>query len=316
MQGAIDLVHINPLLKHLIAVNVDKYLRYRGQEGRGRPGDLRPFLRFRQELLGVRPQKVDVLSGAVLQDESHPAGGADARYGRRRERERYSLWDAAHAPVEARHDGPVFLLRALALVPGFERDEEKPAVGVRHPGEHAVADHRGAVLHTGDLHDDLFELPGGGIRSLQRGGIRQLHAGVEIALVLLRQKAARHSLAQYADRTAHDDEQEQADDELADEPAADAHVAVGGLAEQGVEPAVEGAQGAAGLLLGLQDQGGKRRAEGQRVEGRDNNRDGDGDCKLLVELTRDTGDEDRRQEYRREHERDRHHRPGNLFHGF
>ena len=101
----------------------------------------------------------------------------------------------------------------------------------------------------------IFSILAGGVRALQGGGVGQLHAGIKIALVLFGQEPAGHLLAEHPDGAGHHDEQEQADDALADEPPAEPHVAVGGLAEHVVEPAVERSQGAAGLLLGLQDQG-------------------------------------------------------------
>ena len=139
--------------------------------------------------------------------------------------------------------------------------------------------------------------------------------GVEIPLVLLGQKSAGDPLADHADGTGHDHQQDQADHELANEPPGELHVAVRGFAEEIVEPAVERPQGTAGLFLGLQDQGRQGRAQGQGVEGRDDDRDGDGHRKLLVELARDAGNENGGQKDSGEHQGDGDHRPGDLLHG-
>jgi hypothetical protein len=66
--------------------------------------------------------------------------------------------------------------------------------------------------------------------------------------------------------------------------------------------------------LGLQQQGAEGRAQGQRVERRDDHRDGDGDRELLVELAGDPGNEGGRHENRRQDDGDGDHRPGHLLH--
>ena len=50
-------------------------------------------------------------------------------------------------------------------------------------------------------------------------------------------------------------------------------------------------------LLRPQQQRGQRRAQRQRVEGRDDDGDRDGHRELLIQPTRDAGDENRRDEY-------------------
>jgi hypothetical protein len=100
-----------------------------------------------------------------------------------------------------------------------------------------------------------------------------------------------------------------------DQVPAGAHVAVGGAAEPAVEAAEERAQRTAHLLPRPQEQGGERRAQGQRVEGRDQHRDRDRDRELLVHPAGDPRDERGRDEDRGEDERDRHHRAGHLLHG-
>ncbi len=85
--------------------------------------------------------------------------------------------------------------------------------------------------------------------------------------------------------------------------------------EDAVEPGEEASQQTLGLCLGLEQQGAERGAEGERVEGGEENRDRDGDGELLVEATGDAGNEGRGNEDRGEDERDGDDRAGHLLHG-
>ena len=82
------------------------------------------------------------LPDAVLENEGHPAGGADARNGRRREGKADGPGNLAQFPVQVCHDGLVLFLGLLALGPILQGDEEEAAVGVLHLAQHAVADNR------------------------------------------------------------------------------------------------------------------------------------------------------------------------------
>ena len=93
--------------------------------------------------------------------------------------------------------------------------------------------------------------------------------------------------------------------------------AVGGAAEEFVEQPKAPAE-KAGLpffVLGLEQQGCERGRKGQRVEGRDQHRDRDGDGKLLIHAPGYAGDERRRDEHCGEDEGDGDHRTAHFFHG-
>ncbi len=93
------------------------------------------------------------------------------------------------------------------------------------------------------------------------------------------------------------------------------NVAVGGPAEDPVEPVVELLQRAGALLLRLEEQGAEGRGEGKGIEGREDDRDGDGHGELLVELAGNAGDEGRRDKDRRQDDGDGDDRAGDLLHG-
>ena len=95
-----------------------------------------------------------------------------------------------------------------------------------------------------------------------------------------------------------------------------ADVALGGATEEAVEPGEEASQQAA-LAVGvarLEQQRGERGAERQRVEGRDENRDRDGDGELLIEPAGDAGYGGSGDEDGGENERDGDDGPADLFH--
>ena len=113
----------------------------------------------------------------------------------------------------------------------------------------------------------------------------------------------------------HSQQHEQTDLALANGGAADADVAVGGPAEDPVEPVVELLEQAGASLLRLEQQGAEGRGEGEGVEGRDDDRDGDGHGELLVELAGNAGDEGGRDKDRRQDDGDGDDRAGDLLHG-
>ena len=119
LQDPVDLTDVHALLEHLVPVHLDEDLGHRGHEGGGDPGEFRPFLRGRQELLGVLPEKLDIFAGPVFQDEGNPAGSADARDGRGRKGKGDALGELGELPIETGHDGlhiapPACAVRARA----------------------------------------------------------------------------------------------------------------------------------------------------------------------------------------------------------
>ena len=85
----------------------------------------------------------------------------------------------------------------------------------------------------------VFDLSRRCVGALQRRGVGQLQPSEEIALVFLRQEAAGMRLPSNPERHREADQQQHGDDALADQEAADADVAVGGAAEDPVEPVEE-----------------------------------------------------------------------------
>ncbi len=68
------------------------------------------------------------------------------------------------------------------------------------------------------------------------------------------------------------------------------------------------------FFFGFKSMRGKRGRKGERIEGRDEHRDGDRDGELLIQSSGDAGNERRRDEHGCEHERDGDDRPAHFFH--
>ena len=153
--------------------------------------------------------------------------------------------------------------------------------------------------------------------ALQRSGIGELDIEVEIALVFVGNEADREFSTdpQSGDRKAG--EHDHSYRALAEQRARDADVGVGRPLKGAVEPREEfREQPFLALCFWLQDEGRKCGAERERVEGREDHRDRDGHCELLIEPSGDAGNECRRYEHRREHQRNTDHRAGDLLHRF
>ena len=171
----------------------------------------------------------------------------------------------------------------------------------------------------GDVFDRGHDVPG----ASHRGGVGQLHVQEQIALVLLRDKARGH-----VDEGEVGQQQQAAVDRQGEQAhaqqAAD-HADIGFRAdpeypvEQPEEPAQEqvhepGERIAAGAVR-LEQQGRQRRAERERVEGREQRGDGDGDGELAEELPGDAADERAGHEHGAEHQGDGDDRAGHFVHG-
>ncbi len=203
----------------------------------------------------------------------------------------------------------------LALGPILERDEEEGAVGIRHLAQQAIADDGAHVLDARRRLDQFFGLAGDLRGALQRRGIGKLDSGKEITLVFIGQEAGGYDFAEEADAHGDGRQEDETNEASADGDPADTDVTAGHPGKHPVEAVVELLQRAAALHLRLEQHGAKRRAQRQRVERRDDHRDGDGDRELLVELAGDAGNEGGRHENRSQDHGDCDHRTGDLFHG-
>src|SRR4029077_13745353 len=103
---------------------------------------------------------------------------------------------------------------------------------------------------------------------------------------------------------------------LANNPAAESDVDLGAPPEHAIEPVKELAEQPVALSLWPEEQSGKRGAQRESVKGRKDHRDGDGDGKLLVKSSGDSGDEGCRYKHRGENQGNGDDGTGKFFHCF
>jgi len=137
----------------------------------------------------------------------------------------------------------------------------------------------------------------------------------DVTLVFVREEAGGDKLAEETGADGDGHQKEKTDQASADGDPANADIAPCNAAKHPVEPVVELLHWPAAFDLGSEQHRAECRAQGQRVERRDDHRDGDGDGELLVELARDPRNEGGRHENRRQNDGNGDHWTGNLFHG-
>src|SRR6478752_2076996 len=211
-------------------------------------------------------------------------------------------------------DSLIARLRSFAFFPRLQRNEEKRTIGSVDAAQHAEAHDRTDILDAGSLQDGLLDFAGSFRGSLERRGIRQLQAGIDVSLVFIREKALGDSLAEESGTYSHQEEQDKREAGFVDEVSAPTHISVGGAAKDTVEPAEESSQGSPCRLPWAQQQGGKRRTEGECVESREEHGNGDRNRKLLVELAGDTGYEGSGNEHGSKNQCDSNYRSGDFLH--
>jgi hypothetical protein len=106
-------------------------------------------------LFTLSDKKLDVLAGAVFQNESESAGGADSGNRRRRESERHAFRKRAQLPIQVRLDGLELLGSGLAVVPVLHGDKDERVVAGSHQAEQAEAQNAGGVLDARRLRQDV-----------------------------------------------------------------------------------------------------------------------------------------------------------------
>src|SRR6266436_7290043 len=184
------------------------------------------------------------------------------------------------------------------VLPLLQGHEKESVVTGAHQAQQTEADDGGDVLDARRVTDDILDLVRNLVGALQGCGVGKLEIGVEVALILIRQKTRWHLAAEECGRCAEDNQHRQRDGALANERARPADISVGGASEDPVKPIEKPPQEPVALHLRLEQQRGESGAERKGIERRQNHGDCNRDGKLLIETPSDTGDECRWYEYR------------------
>ena len=116
----------------------------------------------------------------------------------------------------------------------------------------------------------------------------------EIALIFIRQETRGHPATEETGGCEEHGQHHEHNSGLANQGTGEANVAVGGALENAVEPIEEPSQQAFTLLSWPEQEGGKRGAEGEGVERRQDHRYRNGHGKLLIKAPRNSWDKGRR----------------------
>ena len=239
---------------------------------------------------------------------------------RRHKGEGKTFLEAGDAPVDFFID-----LRGspAALIKGLQREEHQASIGCVgelqgvEPGEgHRVGYAFG--LHA-DIHHPLQQL----VRALQRRPFRQFYPGDQIHLVLGGNKARRHHLehqpgARQQQRIDHEHHAA-----VAQGTGHTTLIALRTGVEEAIErpeqPAKQGiddfGQAILRRAMRLEQHGCQRRRQGQRIDRGNHRGNGDGHCKLPVELPGNPIQKCHGHKHRTQHQADSHNGAGHFLHG-
>src|ERR1019366_6127248 len=111
--------------------------------------------------------------------ELESAGRAQAEDRRQAEGERKCLGNLREPALRSTQNGIELRRLRSALVPGFQRGDDRRHVGVRGAGGYIEAAQHEVLVYPGKLADYRFDLARGGIGALRGGAIGQTHGDEE-----------------------------------------------------------------------------------------------------------------------------------------
>src|SRR5882672_8645690 len=109
-------------------------------------------------------------------------GGADAGYRRRREAESSPLRQSTEFLVQSSFYFLILFRPALAIAPGFQRDEKEPVVAGVREAEQIEADNRCRVLNSRKVCENVLHVSPSLVGAFHRRCDGKLHTDVEVAL--------------------------------------------------------------------------------------------------------------------------------------
>src|SRR4029077_15168495 len=178
----------------------------------------------------------------------------------------------AQFPIEVRLNGLKLFGACRALIPRLERDKKERVVTGAYKAEQTKTDDAGRVSNSRCICQNFFNVSRDGCRAFQRSSVRELEIDVGIALVFVRKEARGHSVGKKAARQAKGHEQHDHDDGLSEQCRAPTNVALSRMLERAVKPIEKSSEQSPALCAWPEQQCGKRGAERERVESRQEHR--------------------------------------------
>ena len=259
LQAAENARHRHVEAGRALTVNGECHLRHVAAPGGEHAAQLRVLVGFRQHLTRHTLQLRRALPRLRLNAQVEAGGVAQPRQRRRCKGHDGGFRQGQQLALKGAHH----LIQRRTLAPVFEHDGDKPAVRCAGAVEDVKPGDLNHVFHRRVFSDQLAR--GGHHRfgALQRGCLRQLDAGKEVALILLGQEALwhRHKADYHHRRRACGGQQRQPRTEV--EHAHDPGV----KRARGVQPAVEPTENGGGLCrTRAQQHRAERGRQGQRHE--------------------------------------------------
>src|ERR1019366_2540860 len=150
------------------------------------------------------------------------------------------------------------------------------------------------------MFEDRFHFFGEGVRTLQGRCIGELNIQIEIPLVFGGKEPGRQSIPNQKRGTSNRGKEREAHDHFSDKKSGNTDIAICCLLEEAIESSEHPGQETVGVMAGLEQQRAKGWTQRQRVEGRDENRNGNRYRELLIETARNARDECRWNKYGRQ----------------
>ena len=188
LQAAEDARHRHVEARGALAVNGQRQLRHVAAPGGEHAAQLRVLVGFRQHLTRHALQLCRALPRLRLDAQVEAGGVAQPRQRRRREGHDGRFRQGQQLALQGTHH----LIQRRTLAPVFEHDGDKPAVGGAGAVENVKSGDLNHVFNRRIFSDEFACRVHHRFGALQRGRLRQLNAGKEVALILLRQEAFRH----------------------------------------------------------------------------------------------------------------------------
>src|SRR4030095_754179 len=128
LNRSIHILDVDALLEHFVTIHRDELLWHVGQKCRRHAGEFRTLACGGNEGVGVVREELNGASRTILENEREAARRSDARYCRRRERERHTLPETGERSIDRLTNVLILLFPCLPVFPFFECHEQECVV--------------------------------------------------------------------------------------------------------------------------------------------------------------------------------------------
>ncbi len=324
LQGVEDIADGHAMRLGLLAVNRGIDLWHVHCVAGEQPGQFRHAAAFGDDVLGFLIKLVVTQVATVFDLQAEAANGAKSLYRRWRENRHVGFLNRRELAVQCTGDGVGREAWVLAFIERLEGDEYHAVV--RAVGEAVDRQTRegNRVFHPGLLECQLRHALDHVLGAVQARGVRQLGKCHQVLLVLAWHKTGWRAGEAQPGQNHQPRIDQQRDAAAANDAGDGAHIAVAGFFKESVERAEQPAseyfieetrEAILGCIVSFKQYRGQRRRQGQRVERRDDRRDGNGQCELFIELPGKARNKRCRYEHRAQHQRRGNDRPRHFSHG-